>query len=72
MQLIAKDTVLVSSVRSEPLTRGERFELEDGQAKALIERGLAEETTEDEQADGEKVAPPAKDKVERGTKTKAE
>ena len=41
MKLIALDTVQVTSVKSEPLVRNEKFETDEDTARSLIRRGLA-------------------------------
>lgn len=41
MKLKATDTVHITSVQAEPILKDEEFEIEDGQAQSLIERGLA-------------------------------
>jgi len=41
MEIIAKDTLHISSVGPDTIRPGQRFELNDGDAKMLIDRGLA-------------------------------
>ena len=41
--LIAKDTMNITSVQSENIFAGDKFEIDDASAKDLIERGLAKE-----------------------------
>ena len=62
MKVKAKDTVHVSNVRSEPFVEGETFELEEGQARQLIERGLVSEVKA-AAAPANKKAPEPKNKA---------
>jgi hypothetical protein len=39
--MVARDTVHISSVKSEPLQPGEEFEIGEAEAKSLEKRGLA-------------------------------
>ena len=43
MKVRAKDTVHVSNVRAEPFAAGDTFELNEGEARQLIKRGLVTE-----------------------------
>jgi len=43
MKLIATDTLNITAVKRENIEAGEAFEIEDGQAKELVKRGLATE-----------------------------
>lgn len=57
MDLIAKDTLHISSVGPDAIRPGQPFELNDGDAKMLIDRDLAS-------AAPQKAEQPAKNKAE--------
>lgn len=56
MKLIATDTLNITSVKRDNIEAGEAFEIEDGQATDLVNRGLATE------AKAEPALKPAKGK----------
>lgn len=58
MKLRAKDSLHISAVGPDAIRPGREFSLNDGDAKSLISRGLAEEVAE------EKAEPPLSNKKE--------
>lgn len=59
MKLTAKDTLLISSVRSDNILAGEEFEVSDAFGKDLIQRGLATQGKAKKRAGNKKAADPA-------------
>lgn len=77
MHLIALDTVQITSVQPDPLLAGEPFEVNDVDAKSLIDRGIARAATSDdpkpaEKPDGEGAGPAIIGKPARAPKPKAD
>ena len=65
MKLIATDTLHISAVSPDAIRPGVQFELNDGDAKSLITRGLAK------RAPSVKAARPVKNKVAAPAANKA-
>lgn len=58
MKMIANDTLLISSVKSDNILAGEEFEVSDQFGKSLIDRGLARQAKKARAPANKKAAEP--------------